>query len=294
MSQVFSLSYVLTTFNKFQYLQVTLPLLINACKPDEEIVIVDGGSNDGSAGFLQDLFERCKIHQLISERDRGEAHGTNKGLLMAKGKLVKIISDDDVYSYENIQVCKNFMLNNPDIDLLATSGFYLNVLARDKIKIHSNDQLLAYQIWVHNKQPFLFTGLGIMLRRKSISLLGLFDSSYFIVDFEYSLRVTSGNAKLAWYSGYTFVNIINPSSNSHKHWIRLYNEKERLIKLYGLKSHFIGTRYVVMRSKLSLWVRSLFGKSRRMDPVEFDYRELVDRAQSHLKESSEKDTGKFF
>ena len=42
----YTLSYVLTTFNKLDYLKITLPLLIEARKPDEEIVVVDGGSTD--------------------------------------------------------------------------------------------------------------------------------------------------------------------------------------------------------------------------------------------------------
>ena len=37
------------------HLKVTLPYLIAACKFDEEIVIVDGGSTDGPAEYLKGL-----------------------------------------------------------------------------------------------------------------------------------------------------------------------------------------------------------------------------------------------
>ncbi|MCU0361204.1 MAG: glycosyltransferase, partial [Bacteroidia bacterium] len=70
----FTLTYVLTTYNKLDYLKITLPFLIQACKKDEEIVVVDGGSSDGTKDFLENLLKENKIHQLLSQKDYGEAH----------------------------------------------------------------------------------------------------------------------------------------------------------------------------------------------------------------------------
>ena len=81
----FSLSYVMTTFNKFEYLKIAVTELINECLSDEEIVIVDGGSTDGSIEYLSILKDQGKIHQFISAKDYGEAHGINKAM-MAKPK----------------------------------------------------------------------------------------------------------------------------------------------------------------------------------------------------------------
>ncbi|HRI80047.1 MAG TPA: glycosyltransferase, partial [Cyclobacteriaceae bacterium] len=55
-----TLSYVLTTYNKLPYLRVTIPYLLAACQPDEEIVVVDGGSQDGSAEYLAELHKSGK------------------------------------------------------------------------------------------------------------------------------------------------------------------------------------------------------------------------------------------
>jgi glycosyltransferase involved in cell wall biosynthesis len=91
------LSYVLTTFNKLSYLKEILEDLINNCKEDEEIVISDGASSDGTITFLESLLRDGKIHQFVSEKDFGEAHGFNKAILLANGELIKLISDDDIF-----------------------------------------------------------------------------------------------------------------------------------------------------------------------------------------------------
>src|ERR1035437_2908501 len=104
-----TLSYVLTTFNKITYIKVVLPELIRDKKNDEEIIVIDGGSTDGTSEFLRELKGTNKIDYFTSEKDNGEAHGFNKGLLLAKGDLIKIFTDDDALYYPVIQECKDFM-----------------------------------------------------------------------------------------------------------------------------------------------------------------------------------------
>ena len=106
------LSYVLTTFNKLGYLETVIKELIRNCMTGEEIIVIDGGSTDCTKEFLNMLYEEGKIHQYISEKDYGEAHGFNKGILMARGELIKVITDDDVFDFDVMQECKMYMQNN--------------------------------------------------------------------------------------------------------------------------------------------------------------------------------------
>ncbi len=124
MNQNITLSYVLTTFNKLEYLKIVIGDLISNCKGDEEIIVTDGGSTDGSKDFLESLYNDGKIHQFISEKDSGEAHGFNKGILMANGIIIKLITDDDVFNYTVIKNCKNYLLKNSEIDILVCNLFF--------------------------------------------------------------------------------------------------------------------------------------------------------------------------
>ena len=71
--------------------KITLGKLLDELQPGEEIVIVDGGSTDGSKKYLQTLFDKGKIHQYVSEPDHNQAHAWNKAMLMARGIIIKKI-----------------------------------------------------------------------------------------------------------------------------------------------------------------------------------------------------------
>src|SRR5687767_8662827 len=88
----FSLTYAVTTCNRLQFLKQSMPRLIAARQPDEEIVVIDGGSSDGSVDFLSELRDSGQIDVFINEADHGQGHGINKALLHARGTLIKPIN----------------------------------------------------------------------------------------------------------------------------------------------------------------------------------------------------------
>lgn len=227
----YNLSYVLTTFNKLSYLKSTLPDLIAACKDDEEIVIMDGGSTDGTREYIDALYQDKKVHQFISEKDYGEANGYNKAMLRANGELIKIISDDDAYYYPGIERCKKQMLENKDVQVVAADGFAVNNLLQhnDFSRRHNIED---FKKWKDCKTPFIFCGLSILFRKDAIPLIGLWDGNFIIIDFEFSLRITSSKVRLGWYEELFYVNIVNQQSNSGRHWKRMELEKERLEHFY--------------------------------------------------------------
>jgi glycosyltransferase involved in cell wall biosynthesis len=227
----YKLTYVLTTFNKLSYLEITIPALINACREDEEIVVFDGGSTDGTKEFLSGLFEQGKIHQFVSERDYGEANGYNKAMLKARGEIIKIISDDDAYDFEAIRFCRDFMIAHKDVHLVAADGFGVNNLLQ-KNEFTRRYAIESFKIWQKEKVPFIFCGLSILLRKDALPLLGLWNTNYLIIDFEYSLRATFGKAKIGWFTGVNYVNIVNQRSNSGTQWRRMEIEKEQLEMQY--------------------------------------------------------------
>jgi len=207
------LSFVVTTRDKIAFLKVAMEFLLKNVNMDEEIVVVDGASTDGTKEFLQDLFQRGKIHQFISEPDFGEAHGLNKGMLSARGELLKVITDDDVFCYSAIRRCRDFMLRHKEVDVLATEGSgYDFSSASQPFKL--TDYYKNYQRWKTDKTPFSFCGLGLMFRKSALPKVGLFRTGIVRVDHEYALRLTSGPGNFVWYTGPGWVHVANPRSNS--------------------------------------------------------------------------------
>ncbi|SHN24098.1 glycosyltransferase [Mucilaginibacter sp. OK098] len=198
---LYKLSFIIATRNRLPFLKITLEKLINELLPGEEIVVVDGNSTDGASEYLQQLFEQGKIHQFISEPDHNQAHGWNKALLMAKGTIIKKIIDDDVHSYTAIRKCADFMLSNPQVDICISNCLTTDLETPKNIQ--TTGRLKYYEAWKAGKTPcFTFSDVYLLIRKSSLAYLGLFDTQFAMLDWEYSLRCSWLKASIAYYTGY--------------------------------------------------------------------------------------------
>lgn len=107
------LSIISIAYNNLEGLKQTLSIfnatwLANGL----ELVIVDGGSNDGTREFLQ---TQALCFNWVSEKDNGIYHAMNKGLSMAKGDYVWFLnSGDSVYDVESLSIVLNAIKDNAD------------------------------------------------------------------------------------------------------------------------------------------------------------------------------------
>lgn len=281
-----NLSYILTTFNKLDYLKVTLPLLIAARQPDEEIVVVDGASNDGSVDYLKELKDQGQIQILISEKDQGEAQGLNRAILLSNGTLLKVITDDDLFDYPLIQSCKNFMLDQQDIDVMGADGYSCKI--GEYARFERTGFIEGYRNWQMENQAFLFCGLSLMIRRSSISYLGLFSTAFKIIDMEYSLRISSLKCRIAFCTQPVFVNMVNPASNSIKFYEQIRREYKQLKKTYpNAKISFkIKNPILKMKERIHHMLPALRSKPTLTDTeVLQQYQHLTQRGLSLLQRS---------
>jgi len=207
-----NLSYILTTRNKLPFLTYGLNRLIKNLQSDEEIIVVDAGSTDGTVDFLKNLYNEGKINQFVSESDNGEGHGFNKGFLLANGILLKIITDDDFFNFKAIQECKTIMLDNNHLDIMIGNICSTQIEDFDQIYCETKTED-NFQNYIKTGTVFPFTGLSLMIRKNSIALTGLFSTNVTCVDTEFSLRITEIGVKIAWSNAIISIRIENVQSN---------------------------------------------------------------------------------
>jgi glycosyltransferase involved in cell wall biosynthesis len=224
-----ALSYVLTTRNKLPTLRESLKRLLEHRKADEEIVVVDGGSSDGTPAFLADLAARGLVDDWVSEPDGGEGEGFNKAVLRSRGDLVKIITDDDAFHWPGVEACRAFMVDHPEVDLLLANND--GVPISDPSQYSFTDFTPDYERWRETGRPFFSGGLGILLRRRSLALTGLFHSRCVLVDVEFTLRATS-RANVAWYKGVIARRLTNARSNMKTRDREAAQELDRWLAMY--------------------------------------------------------------
>lgn len=113
-------SYILVTKNRAEMLEKALARCGMLKKTDDELIVVDGASTDFTAKVVQKYKDIVDI--FLSEPDKHSAEAANKGILLAKGKYIKYIADDDLYNSEAIDKAVEIMEKNSEIDLLLCGG----------------------------------------------------------------------------------------------------------------------------------------------------------------------------
>ncbi len=294
MEKQINLSYLTATKNKFPYFKIGIEKVIAQKKPDEEILIADGGSTDGTKEYLAELKARGKIDYFISEKDFGESHALNKLFLVAKGTVIKIINDDDAYYFPAIETCKKFMLEHPTIDILGMEGGSVKHKTPSELYICPlTDATKDYLKWQKDHTPFQYPVLGIMLRRSSLPILGFWNLTFTMADTEYTFRVTAGKANVGWYTGASYVYIKNQDGVTWVRKNRVANEIARLRKFYLDENpeSFIIKQLKILKKKL-LGMLS-FGKKNEATDYLGTWSDLASMSDKWLLERSKTEKPEF-
>ncbi len=213
MTNPLKLSYIISTRNRLPFLKITLQFLLANLKDDEEIVIIDGDSNDGTKEYLAELYARGEIQKFISEPDRNQSHGWNKAILLAEGEIIKKVIDDDLFCFDAIQKCKEYMLANKSVDICISNTLTTSLTNYQNIDREGRqDYYLSWKLG--QVKSFTFGDVSMLMRKSSIPYIGLYDTSFVMMDYEFSLRISYLQANIAYYTGFNAMSISNPNSVS--------------------------------------------------------------------------------
>ena len=118
-----AVSVIVPVFNSERYLRQCLDSLVNQNLQEIEIICVNDGSTDGSAGILDEYAEQYTNIKVIHKENGGVVSARRSGEAAAEGAYIGYVDSDDWTDpemYERLYHCA--MVNKAE---LVASGYYL-------------------------------------------------------------------------------------------------------------------------------------------------------------------------
>lgn len=166
-------------FNSVRTIEKTLECIEKQTYQKMEYIIIDGGSTDGTLELIEQHRARLpKQFTLISEKDQGIYDAMNKGIRLAKGRLIGIVNSDDWYEEDTIeQIVKHYQGNQYEV-VYGMQRTYLN--GKEKATFIYHHDFLPEQMITH---PTCF------VTTDAYNELGTFDLKYrSAADYDLMLR----------------------------------------------------------------------------------------------------------
>ncbi len=88
-------SVIVPVYNKEKYLNSCLESIVNQTMKDLEILLINDGSVDGSAGLCDEWAEKDSRIRVVHKQNEGAGCTRNKGLELARGRFISFVDADD-------------------------------------------------------------------------------------------------------------------------------------------------------------------------------------------------------
>jgi glycosyltransferase involved in cell wall biosynthesis len=139
------LSIITINYNNLAGLQKTVESVVSQTWQEFEYIVIDGGSTDGGAAYLQSQTD--KITYWASEPDTGIYNAMNKGIARATGEYLLFLNSGDHFIDANsLQKAQHQLLNEAII--------YFNIEVRDNelSYVLENPATMSF-FYLHNNLP---------------------------------------------------------------------------------------------------------------------------------------------
>lgn len=93
-------SIITVCYNSKTTIRDTIESVLSQNYLNIEYIIIDGESNDGTLGIIQEYKDRIDV--VISESDKGIYDAMNKGVRAASGDYVGILNSDDIFAHSHV------------------------------------------------------------------------------------------------------------------------------------------------------------------------------------------------
>ena len=191
------ISVIVPSFNQVQYIESTLSSIVSQNYPSLELIIIDGGSTDGSVDIIQ-KFGR-DISYWVSEPDGGQTQALIKGFKASTGEIQCWTNSDDLMAPGCLREVAEFFVSHPKIDAVFGNTTWIDKdgrVLREQREIPFNRFIWLY---TYNYIP----GMSMFWRREIYDKVGGLDPEFSLsMDADLWIRISEvgriGNVRRTW------------------------------------------------------------------------------------------------
>lgn len=181
------------SYNQAKYLPLAIESVLSQSWQSLELIVMDGGSNDGSQQILQKIQQKDQRLKWWSEPDSGPANAINKALKHTKGTIVGWLNSDDLYATDAIKNAVNAFNNNPKWLMHYGYGQHIDEQGQYIEDYPTRPSSSDISLQVPNKQAFqagcFICQPTVFFKRVMQTLIGNLDENLKVAfDFDYWLR----------------------------------------------------------------------------------------------------------
>jgi glycosyltransferase involved in cell wall biosynthesis len=178
-------SVVVVSFNQARFLEEALRSVLEQEYEPLEVLVVDGGSTDGSRELVERYADR--LAWWASEPDRGQADALNKGFARAEGELLGWLSSDDALLPGAVARVVDAFDRDSEALLVYGEALFVDEAGREIFPLEPRPfdvEAMVRACANYVVQP------GSLFRRRAWEAAGpLNEDGHYLFDFEFALRV---------------------------------------------------------------------------------------------------------
>ena len=200
-----------------------------------ELIVVDGGSTDGTLKILEGYRDRLAV--LVSEPDQGIYDAMNKGIARATGDIIGTLNSDDLYFDDQALQAVVAAFQNAEVDAVYGDLIYVRREEPDKVVRYWQSRPYEDGLFERGWMP---AHPAFFVRREVYDQHGVFDLDFRLAaDFELLLRLMAKGRIRAVHVPRVLVRMClgGATNKSLRNILRGNLESYRACRKNGLKVH---------------------------------------------------------
>lgn len=255
-------SIIITCYNQRNFIGAAVDSALAQTHPMKEIIVVDDGSSDGSAQFLEQYGEA--IHLVKMPRNQGATEARNQGAARAQGEYLAFLDGDDILTRWALDVYERFVAErHPKMIFGQCYWFEGPVHRADGVGTPHQVSFVEYQEWMAKDRSCGLSASLFVAERQAFQQAGGWTSGLFYLDlFDIGARMSpSGRAILICSPPTAFYRVHAGNSIHHvPPFIKMAHHilaKERAGEYPGSREHRF-VRYAWFGGMVVFWTKRGF------------------------------------